>query len=83
MINLKRLGAAATFALILGMTVLAGETNTPPCQPVPGEVPIMPCPTQAMFDDSVAPGEILTPPATDSFDIMLLAEIGLGSLLTF
>ena len=78
MIYLKRLGAVATLALVLGMTVCAAETNTPACQPVPGEVPTMPCPTQARLDDSISPGEIPTPPAAESFDFLSLAETALA-----
>jgi hypothetical protein len=78
MIYLKRLGAVATLALVLGTTVWAGATNTPACQPVPGEVPTMPCPTQAGFDASIPPGEISTPPASESFDFLSLAETALA-----
>jgi hypothetical protein len=55
--QLRKFGAAAVMALVLGVPVFAGEVLTPPC-PAPGEVLTPPC--------SAAPGDIDTPGVTST-----------------
>lgn len=44
--KLRKLGASAFLTLALAMSVMAGETQTPPCAPTePGQSPIPPCAT--------------------------------------
>lgn len=65
--NLRKLGATVALTCALGMPVLAGQTDTPPCsQPAPGQTDTPPC--AAAFGDlgtptgaSTAPGEMATP----------------------
>jgi hypothetical protein len=78
--NLKRLGSAVVLLFVLTLPGFAGETLTPPC--APGEVSTPPC-SSALVHDSALPGQTETPPASESIDILALAEIGLRSLLLF
>jgi hypothetical protein len=55
--QLRKLGAGAVMALVLGLPVFAGEVLTPPC-PAPGEVLTPPC--------AAAPGDIDTPAVTST-----------------
>jgi hypothetical protein len=89
--TLLKLGATLTLALALAVSAYAGEIptgpgpgemNTPPC--VQGEVNTPPCASaSASLDDATGPGITDTPPASESIDILSLAEIGLRSLLLF
>ena len=49
--TLKRLTLAAALSLVLGSTVLAGETSTPPCVN-PGETSTPPCSSQSILDEA-------------------------------
>ena len=65
--NLKRLGVSAALLCVLSLTILAGDTNSPPCSTDPGSTNSPPCAmAQAAPDDSVIPGQTNTPPAYDS-----------------
>jgi hypothetical protein len=58
--NLTRFGAAIILTLVLGLSALAGEVETPPCTPpVPGEVETPPCASQKALDDSVRRNETI------------------------
>lgn len=51
--TLKRLSAAVVLTSVLGLSALAGETQTPPCAPPePGETQTPPCTGQAPSDNS-------------------------------
>ena len=77
MTKLKRLGAAVVLLLALGLTAFAdctpGIMGTPPCAGV----------VQTAPDDPTAPGIIGGPPASNSVDLISVAEIALNSLLLF
>ena len=52
--KLRRLTSVVVLTLLLGLTVFAGETQTPPCaEPIPGETQTPPC--------VAAPGDVDTP----------------------
>src|SRR2546423_15005547 len=57
--NLKRLCVSVALTLVLGLSVLAGEVQSPPCAPPdPGITETPPCAAaQEMPDDSANPGE--------------------------
>ena len=83
--NLKRLSAVAALTVILGANAFAGEVNAPPCaQPIPGEVNAPPC-AEVPFsnDDPNAPGQILTPTASDPVDIIAVIGLAMNELLFF
>jgi hypothetical protein len=80
MTYLKRLSAAVVLTLVVGLSAFAdcpqpapGIMDTPPCIPA----------TQTAPDDSAAPGQMEAPPASDSVDLISVAEIALNSLLLF
>ena len=83
--NLKRLGVAFVLTLVLGVSTFAGEMNSPPCAPPePGEMSSPPCAVAQMAsDDSAAPGEIQTPPASDTVDIVSVVDAAMNLLLLF
>ncbi len=63
--SLKRLGVTLALTLVFAVSVLAGETPTPPC--APGETPTPPCASAQMITgDSTAPGQTDTPPAASN-----------------
>ena len=65
--NLRKFGAAVVLTFVLGLSVVAGEVETPPCAPpVPGEVETPPCATQMAVDASVTRGETTIPPASNT-----------------
>ena len=62
--NLKLLGISVTLLCALSMTVIAGDTNSPPC--APGDTNSPPCASaQVTADDSVAPETVNSPPASE------------------
>ncbi len=74
--NLKRLGATFALTFLLGMTVLAGETNAPPCPPPePGETQAPPCTGGQTAGDSS--GSVSTPSTSDSGYLVAEAAINL------
>ena len=70
--TLRRLGGAAVLIFTIGVTVVTGETPTGPC--APGEVNTPPCASQTASSSSMAPGEVPTIPAAESFDALALTE---------
>jgi hypothetical protein len=73
--TLRTLSAAIALTLVLGISALAGETQTPPCAPAqPGEVSTPPC---AMAQAPTL-GEMNTPPAADK--ALTLTEIAANVL---
>ena len=72
------MGAAATLIFVLTVVGFAGETPTGPCDPNPGETHSPPCASQQASSDPAASGETLTPPASESFDFLSLAETALA-----
>lgn len=74
--NLKRLGSALTLVLVLACATVAGETSAPPC--APGETSAPPCALNMASADPTALGETHTPPASESFDFLSLAETALA-----
>lgn len=82
--NLKRLGAAVALTFVLGVSVFAGDISTPPCAPPdPGILDTPPCAAQAISDDSAAPGQIETPPASNTVDILSVVNGAMNLLLLF
>jgi len=83
--SLKRLGVAFALTFVLAIATSAGEVNAPPCVPPdPGETHGPPCASAPMApDDSAAPGDISTPPASDTVDILSVVETAMNLLLLF
>ena len=83
--NLRRLGTAIVLTCVLGLSVFAGETSTPPCAPPdPGETSTPPCASaQIAAYDSAAPGETSTPPAANAVDVLSVAKTAMKLLLVF
>ncbi|MDX6385819.1 MAG: hypothetical protein QOK48_3392 [Blastocatellia bacterium] len=83
--HLRKLGAAALLTLVLGLTALAGQIETPPCAaPVPGQVETPPC-AAAPGDtssglNSTAPGDLSTPVANNETSF---ADFAADLLLNF
>ena len=82
--NLRKLGVAVVLTCALGLPVLAGQIETPPCAPPePGQIETPPC--------SSAPGDTGTPTgaSTASDDVTLatsetsFGEIAANVILTF
>lgn len=70
--ELRKMGFALTLVLAFAVATFAGETSTPPC--APGEMNTPPCASMTAVSESTTPGDILTPPAAESFDVLALAE---------
>ena len=82
--NLKRLGAAVVLTFVLGLSAFAGETQTPPCSPPePGETHTPPCAVQPAPDEPTAPRDTLTPPASNTVDILTVVDAAMNLLLLF
>jgi hypothetical protein len=79
--KLKRLAVSFTLMSILAVTTFAGETPTPPC--APGETEGPPCISQSVNDDSEAPGQTNSPPASDTVDLVDAVEGVLWALSLF
>lgn len=59
--TLKRLTLVVSLALVLAAHAFAGETNTPPCSPVPGETNTPPCDSSPMVSDD----QVITSTSTE------------------
>ena len=70
--HLKRMPLLLTLMSVLSSAGFAGETETPPC--VPGETSSPPCTSQSPTDNTSYLSETVTPPVSDSVDIVDLAE---------
>jgi len=82
--TLKRLSAAVVLTLVLGLAAFAGESSTPPCvPPEPGESSTPPCAAVLASDDPTAPGDINTPPDSNTVDILSVVEAAMNLLLLF
>jgi hypothetical protein len=58
--NLRKLSLAVVLACVYSLSVLAGQTSTPPCAPPdPGQTSTPPC--------AAAPGDMGTPAATSAY----------------
>ncbi|HXT63016.1 MAG TPA: hypothetical protein VN696_08270 [Pyrinomonadaceae bacterium] len=79
--KLKTLALSFTLISILAVAVFAGETNAPPC--APGETGAPPCSSQSVTDDSTTPGETQGPPASNTVDVISIAEAARWSLSLF
>lgn len=75
---LRKMVCVVVLVGVVGVSALAGETQTP-CG-APGETQT-PCST-ALTTDSNDLGQTATPPTSDSVDVVILAEDALESLLT-
>lgn len=76
MTYLKRIGAAVVLTLALGLHAFGcvpGQIEMPPCLPAAQTAP----------DDPTAPGIMGTPSASNSVDLISVAELALNSLLLF
>jgi hypothetical protein len=79
---MKRLIAVVSLTIVLGATALAGDPPT--CAPDPGIMQTPPCSiAQPATDDSTVPGQIPTPPASQSVDLVTVAEDAITTLLLF
>lgn len=58
--NLRKLGAAAVLTCVLALSAFAGELQTPPCAPEPGQASTPPC--AAVRSDTGTPAEASTAP---------------------
>ena len=87
MTNLRKLGAAVALTCALGLPVLAGQTDTPPCSPPdPGQTDTPPCVAAPLNNDlptglSTGPGDMGTPTTTNSETSF--TEIAANVLLNF
>jgi hypothetical protein len=80
--SLKRLSAVIALTFVLGLSAFAGDVETPPC--VPGDISTPPCAAAQMTpDDSTAPGQLETPPASDTADILAVVDAAMNLLLFF
>lgn len=79
--SLKRLSTAVVLTFVLGVSVFAGDINTPPC--APGDISTPPCAAQMAPDESTAPGQTDTPPASNPVDILSVVEATMNLLLIF
>jgi hypothetical protein len=88
--KLKRLTLSFILMSVVAVAASAGETEgppapgqteAPPC--APGELQGPPCSSQSANNDSTAPGEILNPPASDTVDLVDIAEAAFWSLTLF
>lgn len=80
--KLKRLTLSLTFVSVISVSAFAGETEIPPC--VPGETLSPPCVAQPLNDDSAPPGEIQSPPASNTaVDVTDITEAVLWALSLF
>ena len=80
--NLKRLGAAIALTFALGLSAFAGDVDTPPC--APGDILTPPCAAARLSaDDSAAPGETDTPPASNTVDIVSVVDAAMNLLSLF
>jgi hypothetical protein len=79
MIYLKRMGVLFALTVVLSITAF-GDDPVPPCDP--GETHGPPCAsTQLATDDSTVPGQLETPPASDSVDLVTVTEDAITTLL--
>jgi hypothetical protein len=78
--NLKRLGVSFTLMCVLAVVALGGETSAPPCAPPePGETSAPPCAAAQMsLDDSAAPGEVNSPPASSTGSEYAFSDLALS-----
>ena len=67
---------------VLAVAAFAGETNSPPCAPPdPGITNTPPCAAASMTpDDSVAPGETDSPPASNAGDAASVTKLAVDLL---
>lgn len=79
MTKIRTLFATLILALVISGSALAGETQTPPCAPVPGETQTPPCPSSLESSDAMVTGETQAPP--ESVAIVSLTELALDLLL--
>jgi hypothetical protein len=76
--TMKRLSAAVVLTLFLGLSVLAGETPTPPCAPPePGQTETPPC-GGGQAAGSATPGIVSSTRATDAGTGYLLADAAIS-----
>jgi hypothetical protein len=80
--NLKRIGLCVTLVCVLATVAFAGTVNSPPCAPPePGTVNSPPCAAAQMTpEDSVAPGETQSPPASNAGDAASVTELAVDLL---
>jgi hypothetical protein len=78
---LKRLTLSFTIVSFMAVATFAGETLNPPCAAGQTETP--PCSSQSVNDGSTAPGQTSSPRASDTVDIVGIAEIALSVLSLF
>jgi hypothetical protein len=61
--SLNRFVASMSLTLVLGLSAVAGEVQSPPCpSPDPGEMSAPPCSTAQETSDDPTPGQTSTPP---------------------
>jgi hypothetical protein len=69
--NLRKLGAAVALTCALGLSVFAGQTDTPPCSPEGGQTSTPPCSAApsdmgTTSEASTRPGDMGTPTVASS-----------------
>jgi hypothetical protein len=79
--SLKKLSGAIALTFVLGLSAFAGEVETPPC--APGEIDTPPCATALSPDASFTPGEVNSPLASNTVDILSVVDAAMNLLLFF
>ena len=79
--KLKGLALSVTLMSVLAVAAFGGETSSPPCAPGQTETP--PCSSQSVTDGSTTPGETQGPPASNTVDVISIAEAARWSLSLF
>lgn len=65
--SLTRLAASIALTLVLGLSAVAGEVQSPPCpSPDPGEMSAPPCSTAQQTSDDPTPAQTSTPPSASA-----------------
>ena len=65
--SLNRLAVSMSLMLVLGLSAVAGEAQSPPCPPPdPGEMSAPPCSTAQLTSDDPTPGQTSTPPSSNA-----------------
>jgi len=83
--TLRRLGTTLVLTFVFGLSPLAGKAQSPACAPPDGGITSTPpcAAAQPVPGDPAAPGQLETPPAANTVDILSVAEAAMNLLLTF
>jgi hypothetical protein len=80
--KLKGLALSFTLMSVLAVAAFAGETPMPPC--APGETEGPPCSSAPVTNNgSTEPGQTSSPPASDTIDVIAIAEAAFWALTIY